>query len=226
MVSLRAEPDETRSLGHARIVLQGLGSPPADASFCIRREGYPKPNLAPSGWQVREERLTPTQLLQEGGDTVLIVGPAITCHLEPAPFIFLLPSTGLELPLFWPHTIDVFDATCRRRTRRPILPSHQCCRAAVRQLSQPRQPAPGTDPRRPLCPLAPSGCTASCMDHSGQVHRPGARRPQHVNDAADHPPVIDVRHSTWLVRQERCQALPFFGPSARTLRSLRTRSQP
>lgn len=31
---------------------------------------------------------------------------------------------------------------------------------------------------------------------------------QHVDDAADHPPIIDARHGTRLVRQERRQALP------------------
>lgn len=109
MVSLRAEPDPGRSLGHARIVLQGMAQPPGDASFCIQREGYPSSNLGQRGWQVREERLTPMQVLQEGGDTVLVVGPAVTRHLEPAPFIFLLPGAGLEQALFWPDTIEFFD---------------------------------------------------------------------------------------------------------------------
>jgi hypothetical protein len=109
MVTLRAEPDPGRSLGHARIVLQGLATPPADPAFCIRREGYPAPNLGLGGWQVREERLKPLHVAQEGGDTVLVVGPAVTRHLEPAPFIFLLPEAGIEQALFWPDTIDVFD---------------------------------------------------------------------------------------------------------------------
>lgn len=109
MLSLRAEPDPERPLGHARIVLEGVAGPLADASFSIRREGYPSPNLGPRGWQVREERLAPLQASQEGSDTVLLVGPAVTRHLEPAPYIFLLPGAGLERPLFWPDTIDVFD---------------------------------------------------------------------------------------------------------------------
>lgn len=109
MVTLRAEPDPARPLGHARIVLQGLAQPPSDAAFCIRREGYPTANLGPRGWQVREERLTPAEVFQEGGNTVLVVGPTVTRHLEPAPFIFLLPGAKLEQPLFWPDTIDVFD---------------------------------------------------------------------------------------------------------------------
>ena len=109
MVSLSAEPDLGRSLGHARIVLHGMAQPPGDAVFCIRREGYPAANLGQRGWQVREERLKPLQVLQEGGNTVLVVGPAVTRHLEPAPFVFLLPGAGVEAPLFWPDTIDVFD---------------------------------------------------------------------------------------------------------------------
>lgn len=109
MLSPRAEPDTTRPLGHARIVLEGLRRPPADASFCIRREGYPSPNLGLHGWQVREERLSPVHVAVEDGRTVLVVGPAVTRHLEPAPYIFALPAAGAEEPLFWPDTIDVFD---------------------------------------------------------------------------------------------------------------------
>src|SRR5688500_13530429 len=75
MLSPRAEPDPTRPLGHARIVLEGLPRPPADARFCIRREGYPSPNLGLHGWQVREERLSPAHVAVEDGRTVLVAGP-------------------------------------------------------------------------------------------------------------------------------------------------------
>lgn len=149
MVSLRAEPDPGRSLGHARIVLQGLAQPPSDTGFCIRREGYPTPNLGLRGWQVREERLMPAQVLQEGGDTVLVVGPAVTRHLEPAPFIFLLPGAKLEQPLFWPDTIDVFDGDLPPDT--PVAPEPPVSRpppvqpAPIQQA--PVQPVPIEAPR-------------------------------------------------------------------------------
>lgn len=149
MVSLRAEPDPGRSLGHARIVLQGLAQPPSDTSFCIRREGYPTPNLGLRGWQVREERLMPAEVLQEGGDTVLVVGPAVTRHLEPAPFIFLLPGARLEQPLFWPDTIDVFDGDLPPDT--PAAPEPSVSRPPPVQPAPvppaPVQPVPVEAPR-------------------------------------------------------------------------------
>jgi hypothetical protein len=170
MVTLRAEPDPGRSLGHARIVLQGLAKPPADPAFCIRREGYPAPNLGPGGWQVREERLKPLHVAQEGGDTVLVVGPAVTRHLEPAPFIFLLPAAGVEQALFWPDTIDVFDGE---------LPSEDDGAEALRQAEErrreedrrreeerrraedlkPAAPAPGTAPEPAQPPVPPAIAT-------------------------------------------------------------------
>ena len=37
---------------------------------------------------------------------------------------------------------------------------------------------------------------------------PAAARLQHMHDAADHPPIIDPRHTARLVRQQRPQPLP------------------
>jgi hypothetical protein len=73
------------------------------------REGYAAANLGRRGWQVQEEKLTPVEIRQEGADTVLVLGPRLTRHLEPGPLVFLLPAAGLETSLFWPDDIDVFD---------------------------------------------------------------------------------------------------------------------
>lgn len=145
MLSPRAEPDPTRPLGHARIVLEGLPRPPSDARFCIRREGYPSPNLGLHGWQVREERLSPVHVAVEDGRTVLVAGPAVTRHLEPGPFIFALPATGAEVPLFWPDTIDVYDGDAQPEAPAPAAPP-----PPRPQPPPPPEPPPPEPPPRPV----------------------------------------------------------------------------
>ena len=105
---LRVENDRRFSLGHARITVEGV-QVPSDGAFRIVREGYAAANLGRRGWQVQEEKLSPVEIRQEGRDTVLVIGPRLTRHLEPGPLVFLLPAAGLEASLFWPDDIDVFD---------------------------------------------------------------------------------------------------------------------
>lgn len=116
---LRVENDRRFSLGHARITLEGLQLP-GDGGFRIVREGYAAANLGRRGWQVQEEKLQPVEIRQEGRDTVLVIGPRLTRHLEPGPLVFLLPAAGVEASLFWPDDIDVFDGDLPPE---PVLPS-------------------------------------------------------------------------------------------------------
>jgi hypothetical protein len=118
---LRVENDRRFSLGHARITIAGL-QVPADGGFRIMREGYAAANLGRRGWQVQEEKLTPVEMRQEGADTVLVIGPRLTRHLEPGPLVFLLPAAGLETSLFWPDDIDVFDGELPPETVMPREP--------------------------------------------------------------------------------------------------------
>jgi hypothetical protein len=114
-VNLRAERDPERSLGHARIVIEGLPPLPAAIEFVVRREGYTEANLGRAGWQVREERLKPVVVLAEGAATVLIVPPSLTRHLEAMPYLFQIPALTLEDYLHWPDDIDVFDGELQTR---------------------------------------------------------------------------------------------------------------
>ncbi|MCA3274119.1 MAG: sel1 repeat family protein [Roseomonas sp.] len=115
---LRVENDRRFSLGHARITLSGVQAP-GDGGFRIVREGYAAANLGRRGWQVQEEKLNPVEIRQEGPDTILVIGPRLTRHLEPGPLVFLLPATGLEASLFWPDDIDVFDGDLPPETLMP-----------------------------------------------------------------------------------------------------------
>ncbi len=119
MASVTAEPDSSRSIGYARIVIDGLNQMPEDPGFRIWREGYPTPNLGPRGWQVREERLKPMQMVIEGTQVVLVVSPAVTRFLDVEPYVFALPAAGVEAPLFWPDTIDVFEGDLPPATEQP-----------------------------------------------------------------------------------------------------------
>ncbi|MBM3593972.1 MAG: hypothetical protein FJX32_15065 [Alphaproteobacteria bacterium] len=139
---LHVENDRRLSLGHARITLPGMQAP-GDGGFRIIREGYAAANLGRRGWQVQEEKLTPVEIRQEGSDTVLVIGPRLTRHLEPGPLVFLLPATGLEASLFWPDDIDVFDGELPPEPvmpREPELPPSPPPVAAAQPMPAPPPP--------------------------------------------------------------------------------------
>ena len=140
---LRVENDRRFSLGHARITLAGVQAP-SDGGFRIVREGYAAANLGRRGWQVQEEKLSPVEIRQEGADTVLVIGPRLTRHLEPGPLVFLLPATGLEASLFWPDDIDVFDGDLPPETVMPREPETAPKPPPV--AAAPPTPAPSSAP--------------------------------------------------------------------------------
>jgi hypothetical protein len=96
-------------------------------------------------------------------------------------------------------------------------PSHAYCRSAPRSVARLRPPAPRTRrATRPWPPSARCDCRASLRQAQDRLGRPidrrrilpPATRLQHVHDAADHPTVIDARHTPCLVRQHRLQSRP------------------
>lgn len=145
-MNLRVENDRRFSLGHARITIAGLQAP-ADGGFRIMREGYAAANLGQRGWQVQEEKLAPVEIRQEGADTVLVIGPRLTRHLEPGPLVFLLPGAGLETSLFWPDDIDVFDGELPPE---PVMPREpEVAPAPPPVAPAPPAPAPSLAPPLP-----------------------------------------------------------------------------
>jgi hypothetical protein len=108
MVELRVEKVADR-LGYARIIVAPLPLPAITPSIVIRREGFQEANLGYRGWQVREEQLMPTEVTALGDATALMVGPQVTRHLEPAPYVFEIPCLNIRNYLFWPDDIDDFD---------------------------------------------------------------------------------------------------------------------
>jgi len=143
---LRVENERRLSLGHARITIAGLQAP-ADGGFRILREGYAAANLGRRGWQVQEEKLAAVEIRQEGRDTILVIGPRLTRHLEPGPLVFLLPATGLEASLFWPDDIDVFDGDLPPESVMPQEPEEAPAPPPV--ASAPPAPAPAPAPPPP-----------------------------------------------------------------------------
>ncbi|MCA3366874.1 MAG: hypothetical protein INF79_14805 [Roseomonas sp.] len=147
---LRAENDRRFSLGHARIIITGLQAP-SDGVFRIVREGYAAANLGRRGWQVQEEKLSPVEIRQEGADTILVIGPRLTRHLEPGPLVFLLPAAGLEASLFWPDDIDVFDGELPPEPMLPREPdvAPKPPAPAAAPIPQAPMPAPAEVPSLP-----------------------------------------------------------------------------
>ena len=146
---LRVENDRRFSLGHARITLAGVQAP-SDGAFRIVREGYAAANLGRRGWQVQEEKLSPVEIRQEGADTVLVIGPRLTRHLEPGPLVFLLPATGLEASLFWPDDIDVFDGDLPPETVMPREPETAPKPPPVAAAPPAPAPSPAPPPREDI----------------------------------------------------------------------------
>ncbi|MCA3396579.1 MAG: hypothetical protein INF85_13150, partial [Roseomonas sp.] len=147
---LRAENDRRFSLGHARIIITGLQAP-SDGVFRIVREGYAAANLGRRGWQVQEEKLSPVEIRQEGADTILVIGPRLTRHLEPGPLVFLLPAADLEASLFWPDDIDVFDGELPPEPMLPREPdvAPKPPAPAAAPIPQAPMPAPAEVPSLP-----------------------------------------------------------------------------
>ena len=146
---LRVENERRFSLGHARITLAGVQAP-SDGGFRIVREGYAAANLGRRGWQVQEEKLSPVEIRQEGADTVLVIGPRLTRHLEPGPLVFLLPATGLEASLFWPDDIDVFDGDLPPETVMPREPETAPKPPPVAAAPPAPAPSPAPPPREDI----------------------------------------------------------------------------
>ena len=148
---LRVENDRRFSLGHARITLAGVQAP-SDGAFRIVREGYAAANLGRRGWQVQEEKLNPVEIRQEGADTVLVIGPRLTRHLEPGPLMFLLPAASVEASLFWPDDIDVFDGDLPPETVMPREPETAPKPPPVTAAPAPQAPTPppAEAPRQPV----------------------------------------------------------------------------
>ncbi|MBX9698806.1 MAG: hypothetical protein K2X74_05180, partial [Acetobacteraceae bacterium] len=139
------EPDGTRSpLGHARLILSGAPDAALAGGFRVHREGYAKNNLGPRGWQVGEALLQPVAREAAGGDPVLILGPALTRHIEPGPIFVVLPGFA-ELPLFWPDSIEVFEGDLPPAA---TLPEPDPDATVVVH----RRPAPAPEPAPPPAP--------------------------------------------------------------------------
>lgn len=155
---LRVENDRRFSLGHARITLEGVQAP-TDGGFRIVREGYAAANLGRRGWQVQEEKLIPVEIRQEGADTVLVIGPRLTRHLEPGPLVFLLPAAGLEASVFWPDDIDVYDGELPPE---PVIPRElEAAPSPPPVVPAPPMPPPSSAPPPPreeiAAPVKPEG---------------------------------------------------------------------
>ena len=80
-LTVRVEQDPGHPMGHARLVLGGTTLAAASGGFRIMREGFAKPNLGPSGWDVTRSDLKPVSVAQEGAQFVLVVGPSVVRHM-------------------------------------------------------------------------------------------------------------------------------------------------
>jgi hypothetical protein len=146
-LTIRVEQDPGHPMGHARLVLGGTTLAAASGGFRIMREGFAKPNLGPSGWDVTRSDLKPVSVAQEGAQVVLVVGPSVVRHMEAGPAILALPADGSEAGLFWPDDIDFFDGQLPADDPPPPPPPVPAPPSAS---AAPTTPAPPPPPAAPV----------------------------------------------------------------------------
>jgi hypothetical protein len=108
MIRAEAEPLPEGTPGFGRIVVTGIATPPGGIAFTLRREGFAAGCLGPRGWQNSEEelRVERTDPVPEVNGWAIVIGPGLSRHLRPAPYLLGLPALGKDLPIFWPDTIE------------------------------------------------------------------------------------------------------------------------
>jgi hypothetical protein len=144
-LTIRVEQDPGHPMGHARLVLGGTTLAAASGGFRIMREGFAKPNLGPSGWDVTRSDLKPVSVAQEGAQVVLVVGPSVVRHMEAGPAILALPADGSEAGLFWPDDIDFFDGQLPAPPAPPPPPAAPVLQAPAAEPATPPLPPPQRD---------------------------------------------------------------------------------
>jgi hypothetical protein len=162
-LTVRVEQDPGHPMGHARLVLGGTTLAAASGGFRIMREGFAKPNLGPSGWDVTRSDLKPVSVAQEGAQFVLVVGPSVVRHMEAGPAILALTADGSEAGLFWPDDIDFFDGQLPADDPPPPPPPPPAPPPAAPPKPAPVPPAPvppapAPEPAAPPLP-PPQGVT-------------------------------------------------------------------
>jgi hypothetical protein len=154
-LTIRVEQDPGHPMGHARLVLGGTTLAAASGGFRIMREGFAKPNLGPSGWDVTRSDLKPVSVAQEGAQVVLVVGPSVVRHMEAGPAILALPADGSEAGLFWPDDIDFFDGQLPADDPPPPPPPASAAPTTPAPPPPPAAPvlqAPAAEPATPPLP--------------------------------------------------------------------------
>jgi hypothetical protein len=177
MIRVEAEPLPDFLPGHARLVVTGAPRPPGRLVYQLRREGYATGYLGRNGWQSSEEMLAPLDVVEvpEAGGWAVVMGPEVSAHMTPAPYLFRLPSLGQETGIFWPEIEEYVPGTvyvpvgsgredapsdpARVRFADAATPKPAAAAAAVAPPDAPPDPPPAAatvlQPLQPTPPPAP-----------------------------------------------------------------------
>jgi hypothetical protein len=141
MIRAEAEPLPEGTPGYGRIVITGVETPPGGVAFTLRREGFALGCLGPHGWQAAEEMLRTESVapVPEAEGWAIMIGPALSRYLRPAPYLLGLPALGVELAVFWPDGIEIPVAA-------QALPSPTPRAAAPQRWPDPPPAPPPTAP--------------------------------------------------------------------------------
>lgn len=158
MIRAEAEPLPEGTPGYGRIVVTGVEPPPAGLTFTLKREGFALGCLGPRGWQAAEETLRAESVVAvpEAGGWAIVLGPELSRHLRPAPYLLGLPALGAELPVFWPDGIEMPVAAQDLPRPAPRAPAPQRWPdPPPAQAPAPQPPAPVIEPEARLLPQPP-----------------------------------------------------------------------
>jgi hypothetical protein len=166
MIRVEAEPLPDFLPGHARLVVSGAPRPPGRLVYQVRREGYATGFLGRNGWQASEEMLAPLDVVEvpDVGGWAVVVGPEVSAHMAPAPYLFRLPALGQEFGIFWPEIEEYVPGTVyvpvgSGREDTPTDPARVrfAEAAAARPAPAPAEPTPAAAPATAtvLTPLQP-----------------------------------------------------------------------
>jgi len=159
MIRAEAEPLPEGTPGYGRIVVTGVETPPGGIAFTLRREGFALGCLGPRGWQAAEETLHAESVapVPEAGGWAIVIGPDLSRHLRPAPYLLGLPALGAELAVFWPDGIEtpVAAQDLSRPTARASAPQRWPDPPPAAPAPPPAAPPPSAPVIEPEARLVP-----------------------------------------------------------------------
>jgi hypothetical protein len=153
--SIRIEPNPKRRLGgYARLVFPGVQLEPG-GTLVIQRESDGH-YLGAAGWQPGSVAVQPDEILREGGDGVMEIGPAVVDHIDTYSLLRIeVPAAGIRSRATWPDDIAPSPGQAKAGAIQGSWRSPSAGAAAVPEEAL--APAASEEPAEPEAAVPPRG---------------------------------------------------------------------